>query len=489
MKNIVFIWIILFSILQSKPVQETIFSNNYLLNKEKKSDLLNFRYNNFLCQNKKLKSVINPERKERKGIIFQPSVIYINNNQTKLIFSYNPEGKCTETIEQIDSLGNWVLKSRTTYTYNSAGDIQQEQFITTDLFTVSYKKDYLYDTSGNLVALLTQNLENNNWVEVFRESYTYDLQNNLLHKLIESYGNSTWYQTIQYWFTYDENNNMITELFQINESGIWVDEEQLIYSYNNLGQLITLVFQSRTNTGLKPRWRDNYQYNQNNRLIFCLTEYFSNDIWENWLRTTYSIDIYNNLITILEEEFNNNWNNFRKTTYTYDIYANITSILIEQFWETNNWKTDSFLTYNYVNNNAIKGGYEVLSTTIGTIEMFFNNMHDSVILMANNFTAEYTQFTDVKDELNNSLVFMLNQNYPNPFNPSTNINFTLPNSEFVTLKIYDILGEEVTTLINEEMIAGNYTKIWDAKNLSSGVYFYKLTAGKFSETKKMILVR
>jgi len=84
-------------------------------------------------------------------------------------------------------------------------------------------------------------------------------------------------------------------------------------------------------------------------------------------------------------------------------------------------------------------------------------------------------------------IYMLKQNYPNPFNPSTNINFTLPNAEFVTLKIYDILGREVTTLINEEMNAGNYTKIWDAKNLSSGVYFYKLQAGKFSETKKMIL--
>ena len=81
------------------------------------------------------------------------------------------------------------------------------------------------------------------------------------------------------------------------------------------------------------------------------------------------------------------------------------------------------------------------------------------------------------------------QNYPNPFDPSTNINFTLPSPEFVTLKIYDILGKEVTTLVNEELNAGNYTKTWNANNLSSGVYFYKLNAGKFSETKKILLVR
>ena len=89
----------------------------------------------------------------------------------------------------------------------------------------------------------------------------------------------------------------------------------------------------------------------------------------------------------------------------------------------------------------------------------------------------------------NDLNYTLCQNYPNPFNPSTNINFTLPKTEFVTLKIYDALGKEVTTIINEELNAGNYTKTWDSKNLSSGVYFYKLDVGGFTETKKMMLMR
>jgi hypothetical protein len=105
------------------------------------------------------------------------------------------------------------------------------------------------------------------------------------------------------------------------------------------------------------------------------------------------------------------------------------------------------------------------------------------------FNEDGVNFTGVDENGLTKLDFTLSQNYPNPFNPSTNINFTLPNTEFVTLKIYDVLGKEVATLINEELNAGNHTKIWDAKNLSSGVYFYKLQAGKFSETKKMILVR
>jgi len=85
--------------------------------------------------------------------------------------------------------------------------------------------------------------------------------------------------------------------------------------------------------------------------------------------------------------------------------------------------------------------------------------------------------------------FMLEQNYPNPFNPSTTIHFSVPTSEFVTLKVFDVLGNEVATLVNEEQPAGNYEIEFSPAGLSSGIYFYKLHAGSFVETKKMILIR
>ena len=81
------------------------------------------------------------------------------------------------------------------------------------------------------------------------------------------------------------------------------------------------------------------------------------------------------------------------------------------------------------------------------------------------------------------------QNYPNPFNPSTTIKFQIPNSSFVNLKVYDVLGNEVATLVNEEKPAGTYQLSFDASNLSSGIYFYKLQAGNIVETKKMILLK
>lgn len=85
--------------------------------------------------------------------------------------------------------------------------------------------------------------------------------------------------------------------------------------------------------------------------------------------------------------------------------------------------------------------------------------------------------------------FALSQNFPNPFNPTTTISFTLPSHLFVSLKIIDLLGREVSTIVSEEMPAGSYLRTWNATNMSSGIYFYRLHAGAFNETKKLILLR
>ncbi len=97
--------------------------------------------------------------------------------------------------------------------------------------------------------------------------------------------------------------------------------------------------------------------------------------------------------------------------------------------------------------------------------------------------------TDVKTNEITPENFTLKQNYPNPFNPSTTIEFTLPQSNFVSLKIYTILGEEVAQLINSEIGAGTHQVQFDASNLTSGIYFYRISAGQFVSVKKMILLK
>jgi len=91
------------------------------------------------------------------------------------------------------------------------------------------------------------------------------------------------------------------------------------------------------------------------------------------------------------------------------------------------------------------------------------------------------------EEINKS--FSLSQNYPNPFNPTTIIKFSIPHSQFSTLKVYDILGQEVATIFNEVKARGTYQLTFNASQLASGVYFYRLTSGDFVRTRKMMLIK
>ncbi|MCW8811250.1 MAG: right-handed parallel beta-helix repeat-containing protein [Ignavibacteriaceae bacterium] len=101
---------------------------------------------------------------------------------------------------------------------------------------------------------------------------------------------------------------------------------------------------------------------------------------------------------------------------------------------------------------------------------------------------EFTNATSVEEE-NIPESFKLFQNYPNPFNPSTNIGFRITDFEFVSLKVYNVLGNEVATLIEEEKPAGTYEVTWYAENLPSGIYVYQLITGKYLQTRKMILLK
>ena len=97
--------------------------------------------------------------------------------------------------------------------------------------------------------------------------------------------------------------------------------------------------------------------------------------------------------------------------------------------------------------------------------------------------------SEIENEGNQVSDYKLYQNYPNPFNPSTRIEYEIPEVSFVTLKVYDVLGNEIATLVNEGKPAGSYEVEFNASNLTSGIYFYQLNAGSFIETNKMILLK
>jgi N-acetylneuraminic acid mutarotase len=102
---------------------------------------------------------------------------------------------------------------------------------------------------------------------------------------------------------------------------------------------------------------------------------------------------------------------------------------------------------------------------------------------------EFSSISEVEEERVLPTEFSLEQNYPNPFNPSTQIRFTLKGSGFTSLKVYDLLGRQVATLVNEEKPTGSYEFTFDASRLASGVYIYRMQAGSFVQTKKLVVVK
>jgi len=157
---------------------------------------------------------------------------------------------------------------------------------------------------------------------------------------------------------------------------------------------------------------------------------------------------------------------------------------------------DVGFTQHQISNSVISsGGYtitnanNILLSSVG--EAFIENATNATQQQQSGFWYVYQQttITDVEDEETIPTVFKLEQNYPNPFNPSTTIKFAVPERSNVLIKIYDILGSEVVTLVNEEMDAGWYQKSFDAYSYSSGVYLFRMEAGNYISTKKMMLIK
>jgi hypothetical protein len=129
------------------------------------------------------------------------------------------------------------------------------------------------------------------------------------------------------------------------------------------------------------------------------------------------------------------------------------------------------------NINSISVSDDSLAVIVGDSGTVIFVARDSTLLSADNVDTTVPQD------------FRLSQNYPNPFNPSTTIEFSLPQTSHVTLRVYNMVGEEVATLVSRELPVGIHTTHWNASDMSSSVYFYRLQAGDYLDTKKLLLLR
>ena len=209
-----------------------------------------------------------------------------------------------------------------------------------------------------------------------------------------------------------------------------------------------------------------YRYNE-----YCPnSEEFIEDLVMNVGDSTYAVRFgYCNeyLSTeLLWENYFNNWNN-------WGIEGN-----------RRNYRFVELVTADYFLSTAIGLDYYRLDDDNGWKEFVLKGMVKNGVVYGD------TTLTDVDDKINGiPTAYKLDQNFPNPFNPSTKITYEIPVQSNVVLRVYDIIGNEVATLVNEPKPAGSYNILFDATSLSSGVYFYRMQAGDYIETKKMIYLK
>ncbi len=180
--------------------------------------------------------------------------------------------------------------------------------------------------------------------------------------------------------------------------------------------------------------------------------------------------------------------NFIDSVYLQSFYSKDDSIIInspliaENIPNSEKWIINTTLDLNLLKDN-FDFNYKIEAIDKGL------KPHNSFAPDSGYFVAVYDTTTNINDERFIPKSAILSQNFPNPFNPSTIIKYEIPERSFVTLKVYDVLGNVIATLVNEENSAGNYNVEFNAKELSSGIYFYSLSLGNFFSTKKMILIK
>jgi N-acetylneuraminic acid mutarotase len=199
----------------------------------------------------------------------------------------------------------------------------------------------------------------------------------------------------------------------------------------------------------------------------------SADQWTQLSNSPYQVGacamgIINNLIYFVGGNSGGSHGAEYKTILVYDITINGWSIDLREISSKRHWMA----TAEYKGGLYVVGGIDSIANAVDIVE---------------EIVPQGTAGVRIESEIPES--YSLSQNYPNPFNPGTKINYSIPEVSFISLKVYDVLGNEIVTLVNEEKYAGNYSVDFKADALPSGTYFYKLTAGNFSETRKMILLR
>ncbi len=383
------------------------------------------------------------------------------------------------SIQKWDSV-NWENYFYYEYYYNPANiliEINSKQWDDSNSVWINNSRNFLYyDSSGRHQEYFTQIWSNNSYKNHSKQTYNYNSFDSLsiFQTFLWDDTTNSWNNTDKTMNEYDSNNYLIETVYYKGSGTNWNIYSRSIFTYDSVYNLILNLYQ-----GWQAQWENlnrTLYYYDDNKLSQYIWQQWINNSWESDHRESFTYDANNNLTErLVETAVGSGWINLLRDVRSYNQLNQLYSILT-YYWITNSWVMDRSVDYNY--------------------DSFGNIIEYIIKHWLDNNTWEYQWRVNynylpvyVSDYYSEIEVFTLSNVYPNPFNPITTIEFYIPKSSYVTLKIYDIVGNEIATLVNEEKRAGNYKINFNAKELSAGVYFYRLQTGEFVETKKMVLIK
>ncbi len=395
-----------------------------------------------------------------------------------------------QQVVQLWLANYWRSQYRYTYIYNANGDITEktQEFWQSSAWENFGKRVYTFRSPGKIETFLEQHWESSAWVNIQRATNFYDSTLLLTSTLWERWNQPDWIYEEQDIYTYDELNRMIDYTVQRWVGDTWQNDLRYSYSYDNnmLTQILSLTWNNNAWTNIE-RQTATYENGLKKQVFIEMPAWWTSGWVPRYLHTysyeaTHLLDNY-----LLQEWISGQWENVWDESYTYNANNNKTETL-QRGWNGTSWNNINKLLSSFASNNTetefLWQRWDAARSTSGSMASA-----ESAWVNYQRIENTYSATTSIDEKGPVARSFHLYDNYPNPFNPGTEVRFEISGLGFVSLKIYDVLGKEIATLVNEKLPAGSYRRRWDANGLPGGVYFYRLQSGSDTAIKKMVLLK
>ncbi len=414
---------------------------------------------------------------------------------------------------------NWINVTNYIYNFDNNKRLTATIFQTWDGVTWinSTRNQDFYNDNNNLAEELIQEWSGSDWIDKDRYTYIYDENNKQAEALWEYWNGFDWVSNGEYLYTYDDNSNLLEERFQVWSIDHWENNLLSTYTYEN-NNVTSLTNEEWADSIWLNTTRFIYEYDANDNQSVIIDQIWEDSIWVYNSKYTKVYDANKNVIEMTYQFWNTDWINSQYYKYNYDNNDNLKD-QVTQVWNGVSWdnKSKSLYTYNnnYLSNQLdqswngtnwmdIAKTFNAYDEHNNLIENYYVTWDDTTWVNNYKNIYEYSTLTSIDKNLSDLNEFKLFNNYPNPFNPSTTLSWQTPIGGFQIIKIFDLLGSEVATLVNEYRPAGSYRIKFNLeeklKNAASGVYFFQIridgsdinqkNSGRlFVQTKKMVYLK